>query len=276
MDKVNVIAVAYVLAMQTLGDTSTEEELRAEARRIKDTVYRALHGTLLTRESLELFIAAFEISEAHARVLFDLWSGLASPRVLIGDLPPLNVPMPASAAGQRFQTTQRHEFHSIGPEGQPIEHRTVQTIRSLVDGYSMHRYTFDMREATVARVHGGMPGAPYELKPGIWAVDITLPRVLGSGELISMEYVTLLHSTEPVPPQFSYAANQRVENILLRVDFHPGRLPSRVWWTEWEDYRNPPNAILYQEPMQLDAEYAVEQHLDVLERAVCGFSWEFA
>ncbi|MDQ2874995.1 MAG: hypothetical protein M3Y33_09465 [Actinomycetota bacterium] len=48
--------------------------------------------------------------------------------------------------------------------------------------------------------------------------------------------------------------------------FHPGRLPQRVWWAEWQDYREPDPATRYRQPVTLDAEHAACHRLDVLDR----------
>ena len=63
--------------------------------------------------------------------------------------------------------------------------------------------------------------------------------------------------------------------MAIRVQFDPARLPQYVYWTEWQDYREPDAAVLRREPLALDAEHAVYHRLDVLDQAVAGFSWEF-
>jgi len=83
------------------------------------------------------------------------------------------------------------------------------------------------------------------------------------------------HYKETVEPCFRRVAHQRVENLSMRVEFHPEMPPRSVWWAEWKDYREPNIAILSREPLELDAEHAVERRLDILERAVAGFVWEF-
>lgn len=274
-NKVNVMGVARVLAEYVETHPTASHGYGTEAEQIKDTVYRMLNGSVLTQETLQLVINAFDVGDAHAATLIDLWMDTAPARVLVGNLSPLNVPHASLNGVQRFQTTQRHEFHTIGPNGKPIQHRTVQNIRALVDGYDTHRYSFDTNAAKVERVHGGTPGDPYQLRDSIWAVDIALPRVLNAGDMVSMEFITSLFYPDPVPPVMRYAAHQRVEDVLYRVQFHSERLPRTVWWTEWRDYREPNDEIIYRESISLDSEYSVERYLDVLERAVVGFSWEF-
>jgi hypothetical protein len=48
-----------------------------------------------------------------------------------------------------------------------------------------------------------------------------------------------------------------------------------VWWAEWADYREPNDRIIGRRPIALDHDHAVSHHLDVIERAVAGFVWEF-
>lgn len=144
-----------------------------------------------------------------------------------------------------------------------------------MDGYNTHRYVFDTNEAEVERVHGGTPSKPYQLRGDIWAVDIKLPVVLHRGDTLSMEYITKFHYTDQQPPNFRYAAHQRVADIMSRVEFHPAKLPTRIEWTEWQDYRAPHEVITYSEPVKLDSEHAVYRHLEFMESATAGFAWSF-
>jgi hypothetical protein len=144
-----------------------------------------------------------------------------------------------------------------------------------VNGYDTHRYAFDMEEVTVTSVLGGTPGELYQLHGSIWAVDIALKRVLNRGDTLPMEFVTSFHHRHPVANNFRYAAHQRVKDIFLRVEFAPERLPESVWWTEWSHYLAPQDTVLRREPVALDEENSISFHLDVLERAVVGFSWQF-
>ncbi|WBB89839.1 hypothetical protein [Verrucosispora sp. WMMC514] len=180
------------------------------------------------------------------------------PRVIYGDLPPL--------AGEvsdppEYQTISLHEFHYLGADGQPASHRTIQDIRSLVDGLTTYRYTFDTDEVEVERVQGGIPGEPY--------------RRLNRGEMTSMEYITRFHYSADVEPVFRRVAHRRLEKVAIRVQFDPARLPRQVWWTEWADYRDPDDRVARQHPVELDVENAVYHCVDVVDRSVIGFAWQF-
>lgn len=267
--KVNALAVATVVADYVATHPTPTRGDGTESRNIKDLVYRAFSGQGLSLETLTLMIKAFSISDADAVILQDLWDGTAKPRILVGTMAPREAP------GPPYQTVQRHEFHYLGAEGQPVRHRTVQGIKALVDGYDTHRYVFDTSEAEVERVHGGTPSKPYQISGNLWAVDIKLPAVLNCGDTVSMEYITKFHHASPLLPNFRYAAHQRVTDIMWRVEFHPDRLPTRVEWTEWRDYRPPDDVIFYSEPVKLDSEHAVYRHLEFMESATAGFAWCF-
>ena len=268
--EVNYLAIAKVIADYVERHPTATRGRDTRPEKIKDLVHRALTGKVISQETLELLVDALGIQESHAKTLFDLWDDVSPARILIGNMPPA-----ATSPQMRFETVQRHEFHYLGASGQPWRHRTVQAIRALVDGYQAHRYTFDMSEVTVKRVHGGTPSRPYQVHENLWAVDIFLPAVLSAGEIASMEFVTEFNHAEPVEPCFRYAAHQRVTDVMFRVEFHPSKLPVAVSWSEWKDYRIPDILVTHSEHVSLDTENAVSRHLDLLKNAVCGFTWNF-
>jgi hypothetical protein len=231
-------------------------------------VSRALRGEVLSRLTLRLFIAAFDISSEQAAILWRQWEGAELARVVSGDLPPL-------AAAPAYRTILLHEFHYLGPDGMPRHHRTLRDIRALADGLATYRYSFDTSELSVDRIGGGSPSRPYQRAESVWAVDITLSRTLRRGEDHSLEFESTFHYQAPVEPCFRRVAHERLENVAIRIQFHPGRLPRNVWWTEWRDYREPHNEVLARQPLTLDAEHVAYHRLDVLDRAVVGFAWEF-
>lgn len=265
---VHQVAVAKVLA----GYLHRHDEDEVEYGQLTRRVSRALRGEVLSRQTLGLFIRAFEIGEEHAAILWRQWQGAELARVVIGELPPL-------AAGGRdlpgYRTILLHEFHYLGPDGRPLRHRTLRDIRSLVDGLASYRYSYDTSELTLSRVAGGTASPPYQRAENIWAVDIALSRTLRQGEAHSLEFESRFRYSGPVEPCFRRVAHERFENVAIRVQFDPARLPRYVWWTEWRDYREPDAVVLRREPLPLDAEHAVYHRLDVLDRAVAGFSWEF-
>jgi hypothetical protein len=266
---VHQVAVAKVLAAY-LQQSGSDVEPAQLTRRVS----RALRGEVLSRDTLGLFIEAFAISPEDAGTLWSQWRGTELARVVTGDLPALS----STETGQppRFATIMLHEFHYLGPDGRPLRHRTLHSIRALRDGLASYRYGFDTSEVTVDRIGGGVPGPPYQRSPNIWAFDIDLARTLPSGGEHSLEFEFTFHySAGPVEPCLRRVAHERFENVAIRVEFHPDRLPRQVWWAEWQDYRVPDPAILHRQAVTLDAEHAAYHRLDVLDRAVAGFVWEF-
>ena len=114
---------------------------------------------------------------------------------------------------------------------------------------------------------------PYALDNGLYAVDIMLDQTLDVGETASMEYETTFWYRTPPPQEFRRASSGRIDNLDLRVQFHPLRLPAQVWWSEWPALDGPPATS---EPVGLDVAKSVHRHLDAIERTVVGFRWEIA
>jgi hypothetical protein len=236
-------------------------------------VSRALRGITLSRQVLEIFIAAFRMSQEHADELRRQWEGTSSVRVVIGDLPPIEgAPAAHSPA---YATTSLHEFHHIGPDGQPTDHRTIRDIQSLIDGLATYRYTFDTDRVLVERIHGGTPGQPYHVAGTQWAVDIALPRQLHRGQTHTLEFATRFLNPRFDEPCFRRAAHEPLENVTIWVEFHQDKLPSSIWWTQWKDYRDPNVTAIRLEPFKLDRDHVASQHLKLLDKAVVGFEWQW-
>jgi hypothetical protein len=272
---VHQMSVAKVLAAELRKNPRRDDDADVTHDQLVHIVSRALKpkGTVLARDTLELFIRAFDITDEHASILWRQWAGDEMARVVTGQLP---APEDAPASGApAYETIALREYHYLGPDGRPVAHRTVRDIRSLADGFDEYRYSFDTSDVTVQRISGGQPGEPRHRYGSIWSVDITLPRTLENGDEHSLEFETRFHYTRPVEPCLRRAAHARFENVVVRVEFHPDKLPHKVYWAEWLDYREPNIVVIQEELVTLDAEHAVHHRLDVLNRAVVGFRWEF-
>lgn len=223
---------------------------------------------MFTAKTLELFIAAFGMSPPHADKLRRLFTGRDLPNVVLGRLP-------LTAARRDYSTVVLHELHHLGADGLPEHHRTYKEVMSLKDGLASIRYSFDTNELEVERIHGGRPGPTYHQSGTIWAVDVELPRTLDAGQVHSVEFVTRFKYGGDVDPCFRRVVLDRVENLSIRVEFHPERIPAEVFWTEWRDYEPPHDQALYRRPVTLDDDNAAYHRLDAAERAVVGFEWRF-
>jgi hypothetical protein len=272
---VHQVSVAKVLAAELNRNPRRRCDPDVTADQLVHVVSRALKpiGTVLARETLRLFIGAFDMDEEHARLLWRQWRGDDPARIVTGQLPPLSGRRrPVRSA---YETISLREYHYVGEGGRPVRHRTARDIRALADGLSRCRYSFDTGEVRVARISGGQPGPLYQRRDSVWAVDISLPRTLNAGDEHSLEFETSFRYSKPAESCVRQVAHGRLENLVMRVEFHPGRLPGKIFWTEWLDYREPKTQIVHEDLVDLDAEYAAERRLDVLDRAVVGFRWEF-
>ncbi len=235
-------------------------------RKLKDRVYRALAGSSLSLATLRWFIEAFEMSSDHATTLLRLAGTVNAGDAVIGRA----VVRPGVLPPRRHRTVSLQDRHRIGPDGLPASHRTVQVIRADDD---LDRYpcVFDTDAACFRVVRGGRSGEPYALGDGLYAVDLLLTEPLRAGRTATIEYETTFWYRTPPPPEFRRAASDQLANVDLRVEFHPLRLPQRVWHSEWPALDAPPSRS---ELVELDAEKSVQRRYPTLERTVVGFRWQ--
>jgi hypothetical protein len=260
-EEINYTAVARVLVEYLQQYPERPGDADALPRQRRHLVERALSGERLSPSTLRLFIEAFLISDGDER----------QRREVIGKL--AVSPAESAAMGeQRHLTLQLQELHRLGPDGLPAEHRTMQTIEAVVDGLDRYPYRFDTAATEVKVLQGGSAGPLYEVNQDVSAVDIVLAQPLDKGDIANLEYRTTFSYTEPPPPELRRAARYRVENLLIRVQFDPGKLPKSVWWAIWDGREGP---VIEQEPVELNNELAVMRFLHVIECAVVGFHWEW-
>lgn len=261
-------AIAKVIEQYVDRDTGTRRP--ASLKSLPQRVSKAIRGEVLTRATLDLFVGAFNISEDEAIRLRRLLEGSDRIRVLSGSRA---VPAETSAAfgtaGHR--TTSVHEHHYVGADGLPAWHRTQQVIESVTDRLTRYPYRFDTDALTVEVEHGGrLDGQVYQVGGEIYGVDIILDEALGRGEQTSLSYRTVFGYEEPPPPEFRRGARSRLENVAIRVEFHPDRLPQLVWWAIWEGIDGP---LISREEVVLRGGTYVFRQLDSIEQTVVGFTW---
>jgi hypothetical protein len=272
---VHYAAVAHVLAgyLHHHPREGRPQDREVLSGQLLPLVSRALRGERLSRQTLEIFIEAFGIRKEHADELRWQWEERIPARVVTGSLPPLEGT--PSDRTSRYKTTSLHEFHYLGPDGQPTHHRTVRDIESMVDDLSVYRYRFDSAHVSVERIHGGTPGEPYIIGASQWAVDIRLPRTLKRGQSHTLEFVTRFRNPRFDEPCCRRVAHERFENVTMLVEFHQEKLPRSVWWAQWKDYREPNIIVIGKERAELDSDNTVSHQLAVLDHAVVGFMWEW-
>ena len=135
--EINQLAVAEVLARHLWSHPRVTGDADVLPRQLKDTVARALSGTLLSRPALALFIDAFGIPSADADRLWRLWEGsgrisvFSGPRAMGAQT---ETDLHSALGPRRHQTLSLHDHVYIGADGRIARTRTLQVIEAIADG----------------------------------------------------------------------------------------------------------------------------------------------
>jgi hypothetical protein len=281
LGEINQLAVAEALARHLWNYPRDGGDADVVAHQLKDTVSRSLNGRLLSRRALSLFIDVFGFSDQEQGRLWRLWEGSAAISVLTGDraMPSDSFAEVAAVLGpRRHQTLSLHDHVYVGFDGRVASTRTLQVVEAIADGLDRIPYIYDTNATTLETGQGcGEPaGSPYRISEGVYATDIPLIKSLALGETLTLEYWTSYHYPgnflDPRECQFRRAALRRLDNLDLRVEFHPGRLPEAVWWAVWDGLDG---EIAEQQPVTLDGQHSVHRYLRSLDNAVVGFHWSW-
>ncbi|HBW17820.1 MAG: hypothetical protein ACLPN6_29450 [Streptosporangiaceae bacterium] len=271
--QVNQAAVCQVVARYLWDSGECEETDQSLPRRLKDKVHRALNGRGLSLQTLRWLTDAFELSPHDAQRVREIYRGDISTSVIAGRLPP-----PASGSGirpARHETTLLFEHHTIGRDGVPAHHHTQQTIRSLADGLTSYQYRIDTPDAEIRVRRGGTGGPVYAIADDYYAVDIAFPHPLRYGEEHYLDYWTIFRYSQPPVTEFRRGTHTRVEHLDMRVQFHELKLPARLWWAQWRDYRDLRRDIVDRQEITLDEERSAHRYLEAIEHTIVGFYWEW-
>jgi len=271
--QVNQLAVAEVLARYLWDHPRAKGDIDVLPRQLKDTASRALSGRLLSKATLSLFTDAFGFTGSEREQLGKLWEGSAHVRVLSG--PRAIGDEAAGALGpSRVRTLSLHDHHYLGPDGRPARHRVIHVIEALADGVDRLPYRADTNAVTVETGQGfsGLAGPVYQPLAELFVVDMLLAEPLAAGQTATLEYSTSFHYTEPPPPEFRRIVQRSVENLDIRVEFHPERLPRDVVWAVWDGMDGP---IVQREHVTLDRQHAVHRYLRLAEKTAVGFHWDW-
>src|SRR5688572_20464643 len=106
------------------------EVLRAHGGDDLRVIRAALDGTEVSAETLEIFIEAFEVGPRQADRLRGLLRGSDAVRVISGDA---MADLHRQVGPPQHTTLALHEMHTLGPDGLPAEHQTIQVIQSTVE-----------------------------------------------------------------------------------------------------------------------------------------------
>jgi len=279
-DSINQLAVSEVLARHMSAVSGTDEGI-IKPHQLKDTVSRALSGRLLSRSALELFIDGFGFTGDETERLWRLWNGTASISVLSGSRA---VPLQAEQTlrdvigPRRHQTLTLHDHVTVGADGRIASGRTIQVIEAIEGGTDRIPFLYDTSALTVEVGQGcaGLSGELRQVGPGVFATEILLASTLALGETTTMEYATTFRypgdPDDPHEREFRRAVMRQLENFDMRVEFHPDRLPTRLWWATWDGVDGP---VQTQEAATLDVQHSAQRFMRSLQRAVVGFYWDW-
>jgi hypothetical protein len=277
--QVNQLAVAEVLARHLWQHPRRHKDGDLLPRQLKDTAARALSGRLLSKATLELFIDAFGLPDAEQDQLWRLWEGSPRVRMLTGTraFRPDTADRVAALLGPPgHQTVSLHDHAFVQADGRVGGVRTIQVIDALRDGLDSIPYIYDTSALTLRVGHGceAPVGPGCQVEDGPYVLRIPLARTLSAGETLSLEYATTFHFRGEVTAeqcQWRRAVMRRVDNIDLRVEFDPERVPPAIWWAVWDGVDG---GIIEQHRVQPDSQRSVHRYLRLAEKTVVGFYWE--
>jgi len=274
------LAVAEVLARHLWTHPRVSGDKDVISRQLKDTVARALSGSLLSRPTLTLFIDAFGIEDLQADQLWRLWEGSGRISVLSGPhamATKTESELRSALGPARHLTVSMHDHVDVGSDGRLARTRTLQVVEATADGLDRIPYLYDTNTLTleVGQGCGEISDELYLISDGIYATTIPLAKELLAGETISLEYSTIYgylgNLTDQHELEYRRAVMQRLENLDLRVTFHPDKLPARVWWAVWDAEGD----TVERERVPLGNQYEVHRYLRSVEKTVVGFCWSW-
>ncbi|HKB30244.1 MAG TPA: hypothetical protein VKD26_05340 [Streptosporangiaceae bacterium] len=269
--EINQLAVADVLAHYLWRNPRTTGDVDVLPRQLKDTVLRAISGRMVSKASLSLFIDAFDLASHDAELLWRLWEGSGRSRVQAG--PRAMRPERSAALGPlQHQTLALHDHHYCGPDGMPDRQRTLHVIEATVDGLDRIPFRFDSADLTLELGQGcrGMSGPFRKITEVLYTTDILLAKPLERGDTLTLEYWMIFHFAERPASDYRRASRSRMENVDIRVEFHPDMVPATIWWASWDGIEGD---IVEHEAVSLDSQHSAHHYLRILENAVVGFHW---
>lgn len=232
-------------------------------RSLRDKVRRALNGEVFTTNTARLFADAFGFGGEDRDRLLSL---------LVDSAAEYDVGDARVRVGGAYRTLSLVEYHLIGPDRAPAQHRTIHTIEALADGVDHHDYCFDAHCVEVEAAFGATaaPVRPHEL-PGFFYSRLTLDEPMSVGDVRMFEYVSTFCYEEPPDPVFRRRFGPHPTNVTVRVQFDDACLPLRVFRSEWASLDGDPASMT---PLQMNGS-AADCHWNFISSAIVGLCWEW-
>ena len=278
---INQMAVGEVIAARLRAAPRRPGDAQVMPYQLRDTVSGALSGRQLTADTCQLFADAFGFTQHEADRLRRLCAGSSRISVLSGSH---GVPAQAErdvdhALGRRrHQTVSLHDHIYVGEDGRIEGVRTMQVIEALAPGLDRIPFLCDTSVTTIEVGQGckGLTGELHQIGPDVFGTEILLARTLGIEETLTLDYRIVYRFpgdlTDPSEREHRRAVIRSVENLDMRVEFHPGKLPSQVWWAHWDGVEG---GVLQREVVTLDSQHSAHRYLRSLDKTVVGFYWEW-
>jgi hypothetical protein len=280
-DVINQLAVAEVIVDHLRSVPGRPGDTAMMSYQLRDTVSGALSGRQLSTQTLDLLIDSFGFSRDEAGRLRRLWAGSATISVMSGThAVPVRAEQDVDAAiGPRHHHTLSLHDHIWVTEDRRIDRaRTMQVIEANAQGVDRIPFLCDNNVLTLEVGQGckELNGPLRRIGAEVFATEILLSRTLDLGETLTLEYwLSYRYPGDPTDPaecEYRRAVMRRVDNLDMRIEFHPDRLPAHIWWAHWDGIEG---NVLGQDRMTLDSQNSAHRFLRSLDRTVVGFHWRW-
>lgn len=278
---INQMAVAEVIAAQLRSAPGHPGDAQVMPYQLRDTVSGALSGRHLNADTGQLFADAFGFAPHEADRLRRLCEGSSRISALSGShaVPAESERNVDHALGRRrHQTVSLHDHAYVGADGRLDGVRTMQVIEALAPGLDRIPFLCDTSVTTIEVGQGckGLTAELHQIGADVFATEILLARTLGIDETLTLEYrITYRFPgdlADPAEREHRRAVIRSVENLDMRVEFHPDKLPSQLWWAHWDGVEG---GVLEREVVTLDSEHSAHRYLRSVDKTVVGFYWHW-
>lgn len=181
-----------------------------------------------------------------------------------------------------YRTQHVHETHILGPDGLPVRHETRQVVTATRDGLETYYHIFLTGDGAgsiddtvrVEATSGCFAGRPVREPPDVVCVPLHFGISLQRGETHLFEYaVALGYSRTPPPPELRRGVRTPLEQLVLRVVFHPERRPARVEACRWPDPSGEPEVVT---TLRLDGAHTAHHLVNRPAPGVYGVRWRWS
>jgi hypothetical protein len=273
---INQLAVAEVLAqsLRLRGDAG------ADAIKLRELVFLGLSGKELGRHALQLFVDGFQLTDEDQRRAWRLWSGATTIRVIAGTraVPDHDERTVSQVLGPpRHQLLSLRDHIGISAVGLVESIHVVEVVEALAN--NVDRIPFltstDVMTLEVGQGCRDIAAEILQVTETLYLTHFLLARTLNLGDTLTVEYwVTWpAGSVSPENPrdrEYRRGVMGHVTSYDVRIEFHPGLLPTKLWWATWDGVEG---VLLSQEEVALDTQRAAHRYLSSIKKAAVGFYW---